>query len=107
MVTITYPECAYCGKTFTPGDTWLNANYCRAVFLTLFVKEHPNLSTWELSQATGMLFSDALKGMGKAREWGLVICLAEDRENGGIRYRYKIAEGAGGIIDSWAQRGLI
>ena len=107
LTTNSYPNCSHCGKTFTPGETWVNANYCRAVFLISFIKEHPNLSTWELSQATGMLYSDAVKGMGKAREWGLVICIAENRDSSGIRYRYEIAEGAEGIIASWEQRGLI
>ena len=107
MTTTTYPQCPHCGKTFTPGETWFNANYCRAVFLTNFLKDNPNLTTWELSQRTNILYSDAVKGMAKAREWGLVICSAEDRSNGGIRYRYKLAEGAKGIINTWIQRQLI
>ena len=102
-----YPQCPHCNRTFTPGKTWLNANFCRATFLTAFLKDNPNLTTWELSQKTEMLYSDAVKGMAKAREWGLVICTAEERNGGGIRYRYKVAEGANNIINTWTQRQLI
>lgn len=108
MVTQIYPSCQHCGRTFTPGQTWLNANFCRAVFLIEFLKDNPDLTTWELSKQTGMLYSDTLKGMQKAREWGLVICAPEERAgSNGIRYRYKVAEEANGIINTWLQKQLI
>ena len=105
--SVTYPKCEFCGRTFQPGQTWFGANFCRAAFLAGVVEAHPGLSTWEISQKVGMLYSDTTKAMQKARDWQLVTCSEEQRGNGGVRFRYTIAPEADAIIAGWAAQGKL
>ena len=107
MVSITTPACPCCGREFKPGVFWDNANYCRARFLLEYIEDHSGKSTWEISKATGMPYSDATRGMQKAREWALVDMKQEDREQGGTRYRYWAMDGWKGVVDEWEVRSLI
>ena len=99
--------CEFCGREFTPGSYWHGANYCRAAYLAGVIREHPDMSTWELAQFTGMTYADSAKGLAKARDEGLVEYTAETREAGGTRYRYRLADGWEEVINRWRARSLI
>ena len=88
------PSCPDCKREFQPGASWPNANYCRSAFLLPYISENPGLSTWELSQQTGMPYSDVGRALQKAREWNALMWDEEPRENGeGVRYRYRVVPG--------------
>jgi hypothetical protein len=82
------PVCPSCGRTFAPGSTWAGANYCRGLILLRFIDDRPGLSGWELSKASGVPYTDATRGLSKLREYDLVRTVEEEREAGGVRYRY-------------------
>jgi hypothetical protein len=86
------PACPSCGRRFEAGLTWPGANFCRGFTLLPFIEENPGLSGWELSQLAGMDYSDASRGLARLREYSAVATEAEEREAGGIRYRYSSAE---------------
>lgn len=48
----------------------------------------PGLSAWELSQVCGLEYSGVQKGLIRLREYSAVRFEAENREAGGVRYRY-------------------
>jgi hypothetical protein len=104
----TYPACPKCGRRFIPGEYWSGANYCRSRFLVELVRDNEGLSAWELSQISGgMTYSDVSKGLQKSRDSKVVTTQAEDREQGGVRYRYSVSPDAMDILDSWSKRGLL
>ena len=88
MTTKTFPYCPSCGRPFTPGVTWDNANSCRAFFLASHILDAPGLSAWELAKLTGLSYTDATRGLVKAREYDLFRIKKEEKESGGFRYRY-------------------
>ncbi len=89
---VNAPSCPDCGRKFQ--GSWPNANYCRSAFLLPYISENPGLSTWELSQQTGMPYSDVGRALQKAREWNALMWDEEPRENGeGVRYRYRVVPG--------------
>ena len=98
MATEVFPVCPSCGERFAPGQWWTGANYCRGLFLLSAIGGNPGSSAWELSQATSMPYRDVTKGLQKLREWALVGLVAEERDQGGIRYRYFPSETE--ILDS-------
>ena len=84
----TIPACPGCGRVCTPGSTWKGANYCRGLILLSFIKATPGLTGWELSQASGVPYTDTTRGLAKLKEYGVVSTESEDRIEGGVRYRY-------------------
>ena len=103
----TYPACRYHGEVFVPGETWKRSNFCRAAYLTEVIRETPGLSAWELSNHAGMLYSDVVRGLNKAREWGLVEYDVEERTQGGKRFRYRVAPDAEIIMTRWQETGAL
>ena len=85
---LTRPTCPSCGRVFLSGATWQGANYCRGLVLLTFIKNTPGLSAWELSQASGIPYEDAKKGLAKLREYDAVTTEREDIEGDQFRYRY-------------------
>ncbi len=91
MSTTTFPVCPSCERTFAPGIWWDGANYCRGVFLLGAIYDNPGLSAWELSERTGMPYRNVTSGLQKLRQWSsvdIVQAESEERDSGGIRYRY-------------------
>ena len=82
------PSCPSCGRVCKPGETWPGANYCRGLILLGFIEDAPGLTAWELSQASGVPYTDATRGLAKLREFDAVSTEAEERPQGGYRYRY-------------------
>ena len=101
--TMNTPSCPDCQRRFEPGASWPHANYCRAAFLLPYIAELPGLSTWELSQETGMPYSDVGRALQKAREWHALMWDEEPRGDGdGVRYRYRVVPG----YEANIERGL-
>jgi hypothetical protein len=94
---IASPVCPSCERTCEVGSSWKGANYCRAAVLLAYISQTPGLTTWELSQAAGMAYSDASKGLRKAREYDAMHFEPEEREQGGHRYRYFPAHDAAAL----------
>lgn len=107
MNVATLPKCRFCGREFRQGEWWSWANMCRASHLLPIIVDNPGLSAWELSQVSGLNYQDTSKGLQKARDGGLVTTEAEDREAGGIRYRYWPADGWQEKVAEWRSRGFI
>lgn len=108
MVTKTYPQCRHCGRAFGPGDAWMRANYCRAIYVAEELERQPGRTTWEISQATGMPYAAVSKGLIKAREWSLVtIVETEQRDGGGVRYRYEVSDELPAIRGQWLNLGYL
>jgi hypothetical protein len=82
------PACPSCGRTCEPRATWRGANYCRGLILLQFIEHKPGLSGWELSQSSGIPYTDARRGLAKLGEYGVVKTESEERIEGGFRYRY-------------------
>ena len=89
-----YPTCPHCGGSFRPGVHWLRSNYCKAAYLIRVLAANPGVSTWEISQLSGLAYSDAVKGMNKARALQVVVAEPEERAQGGIRFRHY-------VLDNW------
>jgi predicted transcriptional regulator len=53
-----------------------------------FIAERPGLSAWELSGLSGLSYAQCSKGLQKLRDIEAVKYEAEERESGGIRYRF-------------------
>jgi hypothetical protein len=87
------PACPSCGRAFRAGATWAGANYCRGLALLGFIQQNPGKSAWELSQVSGMPYVAATRGLAKLREHEVVSIEAEERVQGGFRYRYWPAGG--------------
>jgi hypothetical protein len=88
------PHCPSCGRVCEPGTTWKGSNYCRGLVLLRFIEDQPGLSGWELAQISGVPYTDATRGLAKLREHGVVRTESEERDQGGIRYRYRPDGGA-------------
>lgn len=101
------PKCSYCGRSFGPGTQWSGSNYCRAAFLLPHVAENPGQTTWDYSQISGLPYAEAVKGLEKAREWQVVEYQAEEKQAGGIRYRYTVKPTYETTIQEWLARALI
>ena len=85
----TTSSCPSCGRLFSPDATWHGANFCRALLLLDILAEEPGLSAFELGEKCGMTFPDASRGMAKLRDRNVVDFWPEEREQGGIRYRFR------------------
>ena len=85
---IKHPACPSCQRVFKPGATWAGSNFCRGLLLLTFIQNKPGLSAWELSQASGVPYTDTTRGLAKLKEYGVVSTESEDRIEGGFRYRY-------------------
>lgn len=90
VTTKIFPKCSHCQREFRPGDSWSNANFCRALFLyeTLLRHESDPQTTWELCRATGMPYDEGVRAMQKLDQYGLVEHEEEERPGGGRRFRY-------------------
>ena len=84
----TRPTCPSCRRVCEPGATWKGANYCRGLVLLGFIKDTPGATGWELSQASGVPYTDTTRGLAKVKEYGVVNTESEDRIEGGFRYHY-------------------
>ena len=84
-----YPKCDHCGKRFTPGSSWKGANHCRFAYLLPFITAHPGLSSAELAELSHIPYFLVKNALQMARDAGLVEAVAEEREIGGMRYRYR------------------
>lgn len=82
--------CPSCGEGLSrKGVSWMGANYCRGLYLLGVIAQRPGLSGSELSQETGVPYQAVVTGLTKIRDFGeLVIAEAEERSQGGVRYRY-------------------
>lgn len=74
-------------------------------YLLPIIAEHPDVSAWELANFAGMAYPDTNKAMAKARETGrfarVLEWRPEDREGGGIRYRFTAKPGWGVAVQEW------
>ena len=86
IVKMEYRECQVCGRAIVPGI--FQVNFCRAFMALDFVALHPGLTTWELAKKTGVSYGEMMEGLNKARLHDWVFAVQEEREQGGIRYRY-------------------
>ncbi len=86
--------CPACGNILADPRSMYCINECRGLYLWETIVEHPGLSAWELHMLTGMSYKDVSSGLEKARALGWVKGVSEEREQGGIRYRYAVAEEA-------------
>lgn len=102
-----YPKCSHCGREFAPGQTWHGSNFCRAAHLLPIIAANPGISTWELSQKAGMPYADTNRAVLKARDWNVLDFVAEERPQGGQRYRYTAKDGWQAVVDEWKARALI
>lgn len=101
-----YPKCPHCDLEFRPGIFWNQANYCRGRFLLPVIEANPGLSTWELHQKSGMPYALVSKGIAKLRDWELVVFESEDRDQGGIRYRYIVEPQWRETVRAWDEWDL-
>lgn len=106
MTEQEYPRCRGCGREFSPGTSWANANSCRVAFLLPIIAEHPGISAWELSKAAGMDPGAVTKAMTKAREAfaAALTWVPEEREAGGVRYRFTVTESWSEAVRNWFAR---
>jgi hypothetical protein len=86
--TVEAPACPSCGRLCDPGATWKGVNYCRGFALLSFIEQNPGLSAWELSQLAGMAYPHTSSALAKLHERKVVDTEAEERAEGGFRYRY-------------------
>lgn len=100
MTVKTYPRCPRCNRMLQPGTHWFTINLCRLLILLEAVESEPDLSTAELAMRTGMSYADASKAMTFARSHDLVTLEPEDREQGGVRYRYR-------ALPSWREHHMV
>lgn len=84
--------CPVCNRDLYVDQYWAGINACRGLALLPWVETHPNMTAWELSKLSGMAYSQVSKGMAKLRDMEAVNYESEDREVGGIRYRYSPSE---------------
>ena len=88
MSTKTMASCPSCRRRFIPGTHWKGSNYCRAMLLLEALPDHPGMSAAELGQACSISYGDAAKGMLKLRQLDAVRYESEERDTGGVRYRF-------------------
>lgn len=100
-------RCLYCKRDFGPGVNWHGVNFCRAAALLPFIELHPNLSAWELSQQTKLSYAEVTKGITKAREYNALEFDEEERDQGGKRYRYRVAPYWLDVVSKWETAGLV
>jgi hypothetical protein len=86
-----------------PG--YANINYRRAVEALGWIRAYPGKSAWELSSISGIVYADMSKGLQKGREYGLFRVESEERDQGGIRYRYWASDSADAVLEDWAAKG--
>ena len=90
MVTQThFPVCPHCQREFVPGTTWFQANFCRLAFLIPIIEQYPGETAWQLAQRSGLVYADASAALAKGRAYNLFLLESEQRDNGGVRYRYR------------------
>lgn len=81
--------CPRCGHTLGLDRAGAGGvNYCRALLLFQVIQQHPGLTGWELAQLVDVPYSVAMRGTEKLRMLSAVQFVAEERTQGGIRFRY-------------------
>jgi hypothetical protein len=70
---------------------FVGINQCRAAFFCDYVRLHPGLSTWEISEQSGLNYGAALKAVEKAKRDGALRWDVEET-NKGQRYRFTDAD---------------
>lgn len=83
-------HCPHCSLVLRPESNWPQVNYCRGLTLLPWIEQRPGLSAWELSQVSGMGYSQVSKGVAKLRALEIIRGEPEQREVGGFRYRYYV-----------------
>ena len=87
--------CPSCGHLIgLEGDGDHGVNYCRGLFLLPFIAANPGLSGWELAQLSGLPYASAVRGTQKLRDGQAALVEPEERDQGGIRFRYYPVEAA-------------
>jgi hypothetical protein len=81
-------KCPGCERDLVPEGQWHGANFCRGLFLMDSIAENPGQSAWELSKSTGLSYAQCAKGLAKIRAQDAIGYEPEDRDGGGIRYRF-------------------
>jgi hypothetical protein len=84
--------CELCGQPIGLEATGSGVNYCRGLLLLPVIETEPGLTGWELGQRVGLSYALAVKATGKLRATEAVRFEAEDRAQGGIRFRYYPAD---------------
>lgn len=107
MDSSKYPQCNVCHKTFAPGATWKSANFCRAAYLLEYIAEHPGLTAWELHLQTNIGYRYVGKGLMKARDYNTLTWVEEEREQGGVRYRYSVTPQWAAVVADWYAHGKL
>ena len=102
MATQTAIACPECSESLEGSRPFINL--CRATFAAALVRDYPGETAWGLSIKTGEPYSTISKGLQKGREDDLFILESEEREKGGIRYRYWLADGAEERLREWHKR---
>ncbi len=87
MPEVKNPSCPSCEQSLD-ADGIQGVNYCRALFLLPFIEAAPGLTGWELSQRSGLSYGATVRGTQRLRDRDAVVAEAEDRDQGGIRFRY-------------------
>ncbi len=82
-----------------------NINFRRAAAALEVIRQNPGKTAWELASISGTVYADISKGLQKGRENGLFRVESEDRNQGGVRYRYWAADDADAILEVWKERG--
>jgi len=82
-------------------------NYRRAAAAVPWIRDNPGKTAWELAGLSGIVYAEMSKGLQKGREYGLFRLESEDRNQGGVRYRYFLADTAEETLGVWAARGLL
>ena len=95
-----------------PKAWWMNPQYRdinsrRAVEALTWVRLHPGKTAWELASVSGIIYAEISKGLQKGREHGLFRVESEDRNQGGVRYRYWPSEEAESIVGVWREQGKL
>lgn len=79
-------RCPVCGRI--PGAGAFQANYCLGFAMLDVIRRNPGLTTFELSKIGPLTYAQAVRAAEKLRANGWVRTEAEEREQGGTRYRY-------------------
>ena len=91
------------------ADEYKGINYRRAVKAYDIVRANPGKTAWELASLSGIIYADMSKGLQKGREHGLFRFESEDRNQGGVRYRYWAIDDidANVIFKEWHDHGFL
>ena len=84
-----------------------NINYRRAVEALTWVRANPGKTAYELATISGIVYAELSKGLQKGRDYGLFRLESEDRNQGGVRYRYYPSDTADEMVATWEAQGRL